>query len=129
LQNGIIVDHIVQYAKLWEMISNLHLELNDTPDEIIWNLSKDGLYSAKSSYNMQFAGLINSKMLALVWKPWPQNARLPLGSSSKTGFERRIGLSRGDGQIMDDASYAIKCKSRPTTFYSNIASPFVCGMS
>jgi hypothetical protein len=65
-QNGLSLDHIVQFAKVWEMLNKQHVEFHDTTNEISWKLSNDGCYLAKSAYKMQFVGLALSPMHSLV---------------------------------------------------------------
>uniref|UniRef100_A0ACD6AK31 Uncharacterized protein n=1 Tax=Avena sativa TaxID=4498 RepID=A0ACD6AK31_AVESA len=68
-QNGLSLEHLEQFYKLWEKLVNVSLH-PQRPDAISWKLTNDGLYSAKSAYNMQFLGLTTSLMPPLVWKPW-----------------------------------------------------------
>uniref|UniRef100_A0ACD5YJN0 Uncharacterized protein n=1 Tax=Avena sativa TaxID=4498 RepID=A0ACD5YJN0_AVESA len=63
------MQHIEQFYKLWERLANINLDQH-TPDDITWKLTRDGCYSAKSAYNMQYLGQVNSLMLNMVWKPW-----------------------------------------------------------
>ena len=50
-------------------LENVHLA-PDEPDSIVWKLSNNGCYSAKSAYMAQFISLTSSVMPTLVWKPW-----------------------------------------------------------
>jgi hypothetical protein len=67
-QGGLCLENLVQFAKLWEMVQEVHLDPNAT-DSIFWKLN-DGCYSSKSVYIMQFLGHAKSSMPSLVWKPW-----------------------------------------------------------
>jgi hypothetical protein len=67
-QNGLSLDHIVQFANLWEMLHGTHLDHN-AKDSISWKLTNDGCYSLESAYAMQFLGT-KSLMTSLVWKSW-----------------------------------------------------------
>jgi hypothetical protein len=69
IQDGLRVDHIAQFNRLWEKVSLVTLHDN-SPDTIVWNLSSNGCYSSKSAYLMQFRGLIFSRLPALIWRPW-----------------------------------------------------------
>jgi hypothetical protein len=69
LQNGLTIEHITQFADLWEKLSTIHIN-DDEHDTITWKLTTHGCYSSSSAYNMQFEGLTNSTMPAMVWKPW-----------------------------------------------------------
>jgi hypothetical protein len=67
--NGLSLEHIVQFSKLWEMLNEVHLE-PDMANSITWKVTKDGCYSSKLAYSMQFLGHTKSSMPSLVWKPW-----------------------------------------------------------
>ena len=53
--DGLSLDHIEQFYRLWEKLAHVTLD-EQTPDKIIWKLTKDGSYSTKSAYKMQFLG-------------------------------------------------------------------------
>jgi hypothetical protein len=67
--DGLTLEHITQFATLWEMIQPVQLNSN-TSDSISWKLTNSGCYSSKSAYNMQFLGHTKSSFPSLVWKPW-----------------------------------------------------------
>jgi mannosylglycoprotein endo-beta-mannosidase len=69
MQDGISIQHIVQFTNLWEMLQDVHLDPNSS-DTIAWKLTNNKEYSAKSAYSMQFLGHTSSLMPTLVWKPW-----------------------------------------------------------
>jgi hypothetical protein len=60
-QDGLSLEHIVQFAKLWEVLDGVHLQEGMT-DTLIWKLTKDGCYSCKTAYSMQFFGHSKSYM-------------------------------------------------------------------
>jgi hypothetical protein len=68
-RQGLTIEHIEEFYKLWGMIQHVHLS-QDTPDIISWKLEKGGIYSAASAYKMQFLGHTFSMMPPMVWKPW-----------------------------------------------------------
>jgi hypothetical protein len=68
-QGGLSLEHIDQFYKLWEMLSDITLA-PQRPDEIKWKLTNDDCYSTKSAYKMQLLGQTTSLMPSLVWKPW-----------------------------------------------------------
>jgi hypothetical protein len=68
-QDGLSLEHIVQFSKLREALHGVHLQ-EGVMDSIIWKLTRDGCYSSKTTYNMQFFGHSKSSMPSLVWKPW-----------------------------------------------------------
>jgi hypothetical protein len=52
-QQGVLVEHVIQFSKLWEMIGSVQLS-QDTTDEISWKFGKDGSYLASPAYKIQF---------------------------------------------------------------------------
>ena len=68
-QGGLTFHHIMQFVKIWKMLTEVHLA-PDSPDSITWKLTKDGRYSTATAYKMQFLGLTASTMPTLVWKTW-----------------------------------------------------------
>jgi hypothetical protein len=68
LQNGLTMEHIVQFSNLWEELQ--HVQHDDATDSICWKFGKDDGYTASSAYKMQFLGHTNSAMTSMVWKPW-----------------------------------------------------------
>jgi hypothetical protein len=54
-QDGLSLEHIVQFAKLLEALDGVHLQ-NKVTDTIIWNLTKYGCNFSKTAYSMQFFG-------------------------------------------------------------------------
>lgn len=59
------------YFKLWEIIDSVPLDLTQHGnDEIIWTQSANGIYSAKSAYDLQFLGSQPSELPVLVWSVW-----------------------------------------------------------
>jgi hypothetical protein len=67
-QQGLTVEHIIQFSKLWEMLAHVNLN-HDAPDSIAWKFGKDGSYSASSAYKMQLLGKTYCMMPSMVWKP------------------------------------------------------------
>jgi hypothetical protein len=60
-QDGLSLEHIVQFAKLLEALDGVHLQ-NKVTDTIIWNLTKYGCNFSKTAYSMQFFGHSKSSM-------------------------------------------------------------------
>jgi hypothetical protein len=65
----ITFDHIRQFVELWIQLRDENLQ-DDMCDEIKWNLTKSGQYTAKSAYKAQFFGATSSPTCSLVWKIW-----------------------------------------------------------
>jgi hypothetical protein len=63
------VEHLRQFAILWDCLQEIHL-LEDVEDDIIWNITANGQYSAKSAYDVQYLGSTFSIMHKTVWKAW-----------------------------------------------------------
>jgi hypothetical protein len=55
IQQGISVEQISQFYKLWKMIGDVQLN-QEASDTILWKFGKDGSYSASSAYKIQFLG-------------------------------------------------------------------------
>jgi hypothetical protein len=66
---GLSVQNLMEFTKLWSHTSQLHLRAN-AQDSIVWKLTTNGAYSCSSAYKAQFAGTIRSCMDAIVWKAW-----------------------------------------------------------
>jgi hypothetical protein len=72
-----------QFAELWIELQNFNAN-NDADDEITWNLTTSGQYSAASTYKAQFHGAISTYLKTLVWKVWvSQDQILRLACYSK----------------------------------------------
>lgn len=63
------LQHLEQFVELWRLINHVHLDDN-VEDDILWKLTDDGEYSAKSAYEVQFLGSTLSNMEKTVWKAW-----------------------------------------------------------
>ncbi|KAK1652343.1 hypothetical protein QYE76_070148 [Lolium multiflorum] len=63
------VDHMEQYIRLWELVSNVNLTPG-TDDSVVWTLTLNGCYSAKSAYKAQFMAALPCPFGNIVWKTW-----------------------------------------------------------
>jgi hypothetical protein len=63
LNQGLIADFI----RLWEELEGVVL-VEGQEDTIVWSLTSDGQYSAKSAYSMQFEGKTRCLAAAQTWK-------------------------------------------------------------
>ena len=62
-------DHFAQFILLWELLQDVVL-VPGMADAIIWTLTANGIYTAKSAYKAQFFGAIAAPFLGIVWKAW-----------------------------------------------------------
>ena len=73
---GLSLVHLEQFIAPWNMLLPINLQPG-VPDTMLWKLSSDGSYSAKTAYLAQFAGLVQSNLQTIVWKAWaPQKCKL-----------------------------------------------------
>jgi hypothetical protein len=63
------MDHFAQFIDLWVLCQDMHL-VAAVDDDITWNLTASGIYSAKSAYEVQFLGSVTSFLHKSVWKAW-----------------------------------------------------------
>ena len=68
-RQGLTLDHIQQFATLWEMLADVNLN-QGSQDTISWKFTNSGEYSASSAYMVQFVGLSFCSMNATIWKMW-----------------------------------------------------------
>jgi hypothetical protein len=69
--HNLTVALLIEYALLWELVNASHYDQHDHEDDsIIWSLTGDGEYSAKSAYSVQFEGSVQSIFSSRVWKVW-----------------------------------------------------------
>jgi hypothetical protein len=69
LQNDFGMEDLQQFVNLWEFVSGVQLD-HLRPDTIKWKFTKDGMYTASSTYKMQFEGLFSTTYNASIWKVW-----------------------------------------------------------
>lgn len=58
---------IREFLALWERPEDIEL-IDDQDDRIVWLLTSDGQYSAKSAYAVQFEGMSKCATAELTWK-------------------------------------------------------------
>lgn len=59
-------EEMAEFVVLWSKVHEVHL--SDQPDQIRWRWTNDGNYSAKSAYNIQFAGSYCSFNSNAIWQ-------------------------------------------------------------
>ncbi|KAE8803530.1 hypothetical protein D1007_20607 [Hordeum vulgare] len=69
LQRGLTEQMIDELANMATLLDDVELQ-HDQPDETVWHFSKDGTYSAKSAYLLQFEGATFFDGYHLVWGAW-----------------------------------------------------------
>ena len=69
LREGVTDQIFSQFLELFERVEGTVLT-DDRDDAIIWKLTTNGTYSAKSACIAQFAGLIRTPFDRLIWKTW-----------------------------------------------------------
>lgn len=69
MSNEFSFAHVEQFVDLWIKLQEVNL-IEEAEDDITWNLSTNGMYSASSAYKAQFLGMMPSDMKSLVWKAW-----------------------------------------------------------
>jgi hypothetical protein len=60
-------EQLLQFTTLWTLLQRINLQPHSR-DNIVWNLTMDGKYSARSAYEVQFLGRISKPHLEQVWK-------------------------------------------------------------
>jgi hypothetical protein len=58
---------LMQFTSLWKMLQHIDLQ-PQSRDNIVWNLTMNGKYSAKLAYDAQYLGRIKKLHLEQVWK-------------------------------------------------------------
>lgn len=63
-----MIQHIIaEFLALWDMIDGIALN-EGKEDRIVWSLTSDGQYSAKSAYEVEFAGSASCVTAELTWR-------------------------------------------------------------
>ncbi|PUZ49690.1 hypothetical protein GQ55_7G345400 [Panicum hallii var. hallii] len=60
------IEQMADFVNLWDLVHEV--ELSDTVDSITWRWKNDGEYSAKSAYEIQFAGSYRQFNGTSTWK-------------------------------------------------------------
>ena len=61
--------HFVEFVNLWTRLQSVELRPG-VLDQIVWKLSANREYSAKSAYMAQFLGAMDTNLDQLIWKAW-----------------------------------------------------------
>ncbi|RCV34837.1 hypothetical protein SETIT_7G189700v2 [Setaria italica] len=57
---------LAEFVRLWDLIQEINF--TDSPDEIVWRWTVDGVYTAKSAYKIQFKGSYYTFQAKTLWK-------------------------------------------------------------
>jgi len=68
ISGGLSVQELTDFLHLWAIVDSI--QLSDQPNKTIWRWTADGVYSAKSAYNMLHIGSITMPGHRLIWKTW-----------------------------------------------------------
>jgi hypothetical protein len=61
----------MDYVRLWHLIAASPFDRTDQEEDyIVWTRSANGVYSAKSAYNIQFDGGFESVFPSTIWQVW-----------------------------------------------------------
>jgi hypothetical protein len=67
LGNDFTMAHFSQFLDLWTLCQGVQLH-EAVDDDITWNITANGQYSAKSAYKVQFIGSAASYLHKSVWR-------------------------------------------------------------
>jgi hypothetical protein len=71
VMHDMLVPLFLDYVRLWRLVTNSSLNQADQrEDDIVWTWTANGVYSAKSAYNIQFNGAMDSEFPMVVWQVW-----------------------------------------------------------
>ena len=74
-----------QFVFHWTLLQNV--TLSDERDSIVWNVSANGRYSARTAYAVQFLGRVKQTDLGRVWKIYAE------GKEFETALHLALGCS------------------------------------
>jgi hypothetical protein len=66
LRGRVTADSLAEFVDLWGRAQRVTL-LHGVADSFVWRFSRNGVYSSKSAYRLQFAGAISSPFVKLIW--------------------------------------------------------------
>jgi hypothetical protein len=91
VMHNIFPSLLAEYVTLWTLIDAAEVDTEDvSEDEIIWTRMATGEYSARSAYEIQFDGSLNSSFPAMLWRVWaPSRCKVLLAYASEQNMDRR----------------------------------------
>ena len=60
------VEQMAEFVALWDAVQNV--QLTQQPDVIVWKWTANGMYTAKSAYNIQLQGVFSTFDGRTLWK-------------------------------------------------------------
>ena len=69
INGALSVQVLVEYLQLWSRLSDIHLEENAV-DVFVWRWSPDGVYSARSAYDILHCGAVVFQGAERIWRTW-----------------------------------------------------------
>jgi hypothetical protein len=67
---GALTIHVLsEYLMMWDLLDGWHLQ-QGVADQYLWNLSENGSYSTKLTYEVFFVGTIQFSPWKRVWRSW-----------------------------------------------------------
>jgi hypothetical protein len=100
------------------LVNEINL-VDGTKDDITWKFTASEEYSAASTYNAQFEGMVNSYMMEAVWKTWAPPKWLIL--QNQVWMADR--LQKRGWPIAVIANFASGNPKRWLTYFSNADTP------
>jgi hypothetical protein len=101
MMHNLTAELLIEYTLLWELVDASHYNQHDQEEDfIIWSLTRDGEYSAKSAYSVQFEGSMKSTFPSRVWKVWaPSRCKFFLWLLLQSRVWTTTDCSWGNGQM------------------------------
>jgi hypothetical protein len=95
LMHNLMAALLIKYTLLWELVDASHYDQHDQEEDfIIWSLTGDAEYSAKSAYSVQFEGSVKSTFPSKLWKVWaPSQCKSFFGYCFRIEYGRQTGRS------------------------------------
>ena len=69
IQGEISLVPLLDYLELWDVLEEVQLQQEGTPDKHLWRFSSTGIYTAKSAYDALFQGAIVLHLMSLYGNP------------------------------------------------------------
>jgi hypothetical protein len=70
IQGEIPLEPLLDFLELWDVLEEVQLQQEGTPDKHLWRFSSTGTYTAKSAYDALFQGATSFAPYERIWKSW-----------------------------------------------------------